>query len=300
MIANSMQKVPVIIINYRTSHLIAKVVESIREKSIETPVVVLDNGSTPESFSALQLIEDKRILIIRSEKNLGFAGGANFAIQYILNYFKEITYCFLLNPDAICNPDIITGLMNILKSDRRTACISPQIINEDGKPGYSGGQIDYKSGTVMTATYDNLVNHNGVYEVDVFSGCAVLLDLTKIQEVGLFNENLFMYFDEADLSLKIKKAGYKILFTPQFQVHHDHSYTTRKTSFVKTYYMSRNRFKVFHNTMPFYYKVYFLIHEFAYHLKYRRTKNALYHLRGIMHYYSGKMGNGFEENKLSN
>lgn len=290
----SLHKVPVVIINYRTSHLIQKVLDSIREESVEIQIVVLDNGSTEESYSVLQQIGDKRIKLIRSEQNLGFAGGANFALRYILEHFYDVKFCFLLNPDAICGPKIISGLLHILKQHKNAACISPQILNEDGRPGYSGGLIDYRIGQVVTSTYDRVVNDQAVYEIDAFTGCAVLLDLAKTKDAGMFNEDLFMYFDEADLSLKFKRLGYKILYTPKYKIHHDHSYTTRNISFVKTYYMSRNRFKVFNSTMPFHSKVYFIIHEFAYHLKYRRIKNALYHLKGIFHFFTGKVGNGFE------
>ena len=285
--------IPVVVINYRTSELIQGVIDSIKEDTIDTPVIILDNGSTTETFAELKEISDDRITIIRSEANLGFSGGVNFALDYISGHFTDVKYFFLLNPDALCSPNVIGGLLHIIKDRKNAACISPQVINENGKPGYAGGQINFRHGKVKTSVYAGEKNSRSFYEVDVFTGCAVLLDFAKTKEAGMFNEELFMYFDEADISIKFRQLGYSVLYTPLHTVYHNHSYTTRKTSFVKTYYMSRNRFKVFHSTMPLYNKAYFLVHEFAYHLKYRRLKNALYHLKGVYHYLTGKMGNGF-------
>jgi GT2 family glycosyltransferase len=290
-------EVGVIIINYKTSHLIQGLINSIFEENIQISIFLLDNGSTEETFLELKDVKDDRLIILRSQSNLGFAGGTNFLVNYISKYHKSINYIFLLNPDALCQPNLIGGLLNILMRKSNAACISPQIINENGKPGYSGGIINYKKGVVVTSLFDNEKSDIDFFEIDVFSGCAVLLNLKKFEEVGKFNEDLFMYFDEADVSIKFKKLGFKVLYTPKYKILHDHSYTTRDLSYIKTYYLSRNKFKIFNNSMTLSQKLYFAFHEFAYHLKYKRAKNALYHLKGIFHYLTGRMGNGFPKRK---
>lgn len=292
-----MQKVAVVIVNYKTSDLIQGLINSISEDEIKVSIFILDNGSTQESFEKLLEIKDDRIVILRSAANLGFAGGTNYLLNYISKHYNHIDLIFLLNPDALCTPNVILGLLDIINKNPDSACVSPEIINENGEPGYSGGKINYKKGVVITSSdkFENLEVDS--FEVDVFSGCAVLMQLKRLKEVGLFNESLFMYFDEADVSIKFRDLGYKVLFAPKLKILHDHSYTTRNHSFIKTYYMSRNRFKVFSKTMTLYNKVYFIFHEFAYHLKYQRIKNAFYHLKGIYHYYIGRMGNGFTNSK---
>src|SRR5690606_13357951 len=107
---------------------------------------------------------------------------------------------------------------------------------------------------------------------------------------------LFMYFEEADHCLRLFKLGYKILYAPDYLVIHDVSYTTRKVSFLKTYYMTRNKFVLFNKTMNLSSKVYYLVHEFAYHLKYKRVKNAIYLLKGYLDFKKGK----YEKLELSN
>jgi GT2 family glycosyltransferase len=112
----------------------------------------------------------------------------------------------------------------------------------------------------------------------------------KLLEGGMLNDKLFMYYEEAHLSIKLKKLGYKILYTSDFTVVHYVSFTTRNTSYIKTYYMTRNKFITFNHTMTLANKLYFIVHEFAYHLKKKRLKNAMYHLRGYIDFKKGRTG----------
>jgi GT2 family glycosyltransferase len=107
-----------------------------------------------------------------------------------------------------------------------------------------------------------------------------------------------MYYDEAELCIRLAQLGYKIYYTPKFFVIHDLSYTTRNNTFVKTYYMTRNKLIVFSKSMTFYNKIYFAVHEFAFHVKNRRIKDALYHLKGIYDFAIGKKGNLFSTHTI--
>jgi GT2 family glycosyltransferase len=282
--------VVVIVINYKTSHLIQGLIDSINEEGMDISFLVVDNASTQESFNQLQLIRDPRVHILTSEENLGFTGGINYALRYILKNQQGLKYFFLLNPDAFSSFNLVSNLLHILKENENAACISPKIIDINGKPGYSGGHIEYNKGNVSATIDIQTEKAQPFYEIDAFSGCAALFDLDKVLEVGMFNEDLFMYYDEADISIKLKKSGYKILYTPYSFVHHDTSYTTRNISHLKTYYMTRNKFIVFSESMTIGNKCYFLLHELAFHLKNRRVKNAVYHLKGFYDYVVGKKG----------
>ena len=282
--------VVIIIINYKTSHLIQGLIDSINEEGIEISILIVDNASTQDSLNQLQLINNLRVHILKSEENLGFTGGINYALRYLLKNHHDLKYFFLLNPDAFSSSNLISNLLNILKENEDAACISPKIIDINGKPGYSGGQIEYNKGKVSATLDIQTEKAQNYYEIDAFSGCAALFDLDKVLEVGMFNEDLFMYYDEADISIKLKKNGYKILYAPNSFVRHDTSYSTRNISHLKTYYMTRNKFIVFNKSMTIGSKCYFLLHELAFHLKNRRVKNAVYHLKGFYDYVVGKKG----------
>lgn len=284
------RNVLIVIVNYNTSHLMPKLLASIQEDRADVSILILDNASTPETFEPLQRLQDARVHLLKSEKNLGFAGGVNHAFNYAHGLLKKFDYLFLFNPDAVSCPNLIGNLIEVLRSDKAAAGVSPKILYLNGQPWYSGAQISYSEGKV----YNNrIVEKDGAkkyYEVDMFSGCAVLFDVEKILTVGTLNEDLFMYYDEADFSMKLHQKGYKILYAPQWVIYHDVSYTTRNISHLKTYYMTRNKFLVFGRRMNFFNKLYFLLHDAAFHLKNRRFKNAYYHLKGYIDYKRGVTG----------
>jgi GT2 family glycosyltransferase len=270
--------------------LIKGLINSISEDEVEVSFLILDNASTTESFNELQLITDSRVCILQSEQNLGFTGGINFAIRFAINKIPDIKYFFLLNPDAFSCPNLLSELTKILASNPNAACVSPKVLYLNGDPWYSGAHINFAKGKVINNPGNENKNQNSSYEVDVFSGCAVLFDLNKVISAGMLNEDLFMYFDEADFSIKLRKLGYKILYSPRHKILHDVSYTTKNISYLKTYYMTRNKFMVFNNYMSLYNKIYFMLYEFAFHIKNRRFKNAYYHLKGFFDYKFGNSG----------
>jgi GT2 family glycosyltransferase len=272
--------------------------DSIDEHETDIRILVLDNESTLETFSELEYIVDDRLILLRSKKNLGFTGGINFALDHAIKSGINFRYFFLINPDATCYSNVIGGLIHLLEDSKNGAAISPRIINTTGKPGYSGARIDFNKGKVSTKVNVDTEKPEDIYEVDAYTGCAVLLDKDKVIEAGLFNEDLFMYYDEAELCIRLKQLGYKIYYAPKYFVIHDLSYTTRKNTFIKTYYMTRNKFIVFSKSMSFYNKISFAVHEFAFHIKNRRLKDALYHLKGIYDFAVGKKGNLFSTHTI--
>ena len=283
-------KVAVIIINYQTSHLMHNLINSIDEDKVAHSIFIVDNASTNESYNELISLQSGSVEILKSEKNLGFTGGINFALRHIIESKEKFQYFFLLNPDAFSCKNLISDLVHILKLNKEVAAVSPKISYLNGNPWYSGAQINYKKGQVINNSISKLGTSDNLYAVDVFSGCAVLFDFSKVLEAGMFSEDLFMYFDEAELSIRLKKQGHKILYSPSHEIIHDVSYTTRNISHLKTYYMTRNKFIVFNHSMSLYNKIYFMLYEFAFHINNKRLKNAFYHLKGFYDFKKGKKG----------
>ncbi len=281
--------ISVLVINYKTSHLVQRLIDSISE-NIDVSILIVDNASTDKTYQELELINDKRLHLLRSEKNLGFTGGINFGLKHLIKNMPYIKYFFLLNPDALSSPNIIKSFYKIIQSEKNVAAVSPRILFPDGNLWYSGATLNINKGKVYNNPKNAEKSKEEYYDVDVFSGCAVLFDLKKVTKAGMFNEDLFMYYDEADLSIRLKEKGYRILYTPALTIFHDVSYTTKNITHLKTYYMTRNKFIVFNKRMSLYNKVYFMFYEFLYHIKNRRGKNAIYHLKGFYDFVKGKRG----------
>src|SRR5689334_153946 len=108
----------VIVINYRTSHLIKGLLDSIEEDETDIQILVLDNESTVETFAELENIADERMILIRSNENLGFTGGINYALNHAIKSGINFKYFFLINPDATCYRNVIGGLINLLENSK--------------------------------------------------------------------------------------------------------------------------------------------------------------------------------------
>ncbi len=211
-------------------------------------VVVIDNGSDP----ALE-ISDKTVRLIRNPRNLGFGAGHNQALKVggLANY----DYWMPLNNDAVLQPNTLTRLVDDMENNPRAAGVSPTVINDlPGKPlWYAGGTINLKRGEGW---------HNGVpkprgfggtkpvllkdlktkelSKTEFLTGACVLLRLSVIKEVGTFDENYFVYWEDTDLSVRLAAAGFDLLYDPKALLIHHVSQTLGMNSPRYLYYVFRN------------------------------------------------------------
>lgn len=207
---------------------------------IDYELIVVDNGSTYNEAIDLQ----KRypsLKAIRSELNLGFAGGNNLGFSQASG-----DYIFFLNNDTYVRDDTLSCLIKAMKKDKLLGGISPKIIFDDPE-----GCIQFAGYTPLSRV--TLRNHIiGYMEKDVgqfelplptpyLHGAAMLIRREAIEKTGMMPEMYFLYYEEMDWSLQIRRAGYKLEYNPLATVYHMESSSTGKRSPLKTFYMTRNR-----------------------------------------------------------
>lgn len=238
-----MDKVYVLTVNYRSESIIHHAIQSIDEKNLDIHILIIDNESTNKSYNTLSEIKDNRIEIIRSSKNLGFAGGNNYGFRYLQEKYGNINFIFLLNPDALATKNVILNLLEVMKQNNDYAAISPHIYdNKTKEDWFAGTMIDFENCKISNQpTLSNTENSI----IDVFNGCAVLFDAKKFDEAGQFNEETFLYYDEANLSMNFLQHNYQCIYVPTLTVYHDVSSSTGNHSSLKSYYMMRNHIYFF-------------------------------------------------------
>lgn len=285
-----MDKVYIIIVNYKTEELSKRAILSIKEESIECNYLIVDNESTNESFNKLKELETTNYEVIQSKENLGFAGGVNFGFNHLIEKYNDVKYFFLLNPDAIATKNVISNLLSVLMSDNSYCAISPHIYDNNTKENwFAGTMIDFDKCKITNSP--NLPNELNS-EIDVFNGCAVLFDAQKFKEAGMFDEDTFLYYDEANLSMNLKKLNYKCIYVPTLDIYHDVSSSTGNHSFLKSYYMMRNHIYFFKKNKPncrikaFYVPLKNLISATR-HLRISSVRGILL---GVLHYLLNKKG----------
>lgn len=215
-------------------------VQKMRNENIK--ITVVDNGSTEDDYNKL-FSHFPDINLIRSDKNLGFSGGNNLGIKYALDNNSD--FILLLNNDTIVEPDFLEPLLKIFEDEENVGIVSPQInyYNEPKKIWSEGGYISKIRGSGFA--YSDKIKCDSKIEYgkkDFVSGCCMLIKKDVFQKIGLFDENYFLYLEDADLCVRTTKSGFNIFISNKSRIYHKVSKsTTNKFSELPLYYVTRNR-----------------------------------------------------------
>ena len=203
-------------------------------------VIVVDNASKNDEVSEIQN-RFPYVSIIKSDKNLGFAGGNNLGIKA-----AKGKYIFLVNNDTIFKEFKIQALINRLESSDDIGIVCPKI-----RFTWGSNQIQYAGYTPLSKiTVRNQAigfgeEDKGQYETahptPYAHGAAMLIKREALEKVGLMPECYFLYYEELDWSMMFTRAGYKIWYEPACTIYHKESQTTGQSSPLRTYYITRNR-----------------------------------------------------------
>lgn len=216
------KKVAVILVNWNSFSLTSDCIESLSAMSFaDYDVIVVDNGSVDESGSLLKE-KFRNIILIQSDTNLGYTGGNNLGMQHALAHNYE--YQLLLNNDTFVEPDFLEVLVNYMDEHPETGVIQPLIFfNHNRSLVWNGGSY-YQQwlGYAYTQNYNQpkLQSSSQIKEVGWITGCAFLTRSAILSETGLLANNLFIYYEDVDLSFRIKKTGAKLIFHPGSVIYH--------------------------------------------------------------------------------
>ncbi len=235
-----MRNVSIISVNYNGFAVTCEMIESLRKADFQGEIVIVDNGSAvDESILIREKYPD--VIAIRSDQNLGFAGGNNLGIKKAAG-----DYLFFLNNDTTVVPGFVESLVNRIESSPEIGVVCPKIKFE-----YSPERIQFAGYTSL----NNLTLRNrmiGFNEVDqgqydmatetAFAmGAAMLVKRDVILTAGLMPECYFLYYEELDWCSRIKEGGYTVWYEPGATIYHKESASTGRTSPLKQYYLTRNR-----------------------------------------------------------
>ena len=203
-------------------------------------VIVVDNASAKDEATA---IENKynHVKVIRSKKNLGFAGGNNLGIQA-----AQGNYLFLVNNDTVFKQFNIQNLIDRLSSSPKIGMVCPKI-----RFAWSDNPIQFAGYTPLSTISvrnkaigfgeEDQGQYNSPHPTPYAHGAAMMIRRDVIEKVGLMPECFFLYYEELDWSMMMTRAGYEIWYEPTCTIYHKESQTTGQSSPLRTYYITRNR-----------------------------------------------------------
>lgn len=205
-------------------------------------VIVVDNGSIDGSADILRE-RFPWVTIIELPDNIGYSPANNVGIEFALQ--QKYDYIFLLNNDTVVAPDMLTHLVYVCESESIIGMTGPVILYFD-KPELiwsAGAEFDWRNGAV-TRSLDGQqasdLDFAAQLDVGFLSSCAVCIKRQVLEEVGLLDERLFIYYEEADWSARASAAGWRSVLVPKARIQHKVSATMGTASPATEYYMSRN------------------------------------------------------------
>ena len=244
-------KISVVIVNYNVKYYVGQCIDSVRRalQGIDSEIIVVDNHSRDGSVDYLSKIEGVRI--IESGHNLGFSKANNIAIRQ-----STAEYVLMLNPDTIVAEDAIRMIIDFADSHPQAGGIGVRMHNDWGttaRESRRGLPSPMTSFYKMIGLSKRLPQHRkfGRYymgwlpwdspsRIEVVSGACFLVRRKALDEVGLMDEDYFMYGEDIDLSYRLLKGGWENWFVPADIIHYKGE-STQKTSF--------NYVHVFYNAM---------------------------------------------------
>lgn len=184
-------------------------------------VIVVDNASSDGSVAAIRSAFPHTD-VLPMECNLRFAGGTNAGMRHALD--RGTDALLLLNNDTTVAPDFLDHMVGRMMSDSSIGMVAPKIYyhDEPRRIWFAGGEISFWAGTMR---------HTGIREADIgqfdtprdiayASGCCVLIRREVIEQIGMLDESYFMYGEDADWSMRVRRAGYRLVYEPRAQVWH--------------------------------------------------------------------------------
>jgi GT2 family glycosyltransferase len=235
----------------------------------EPPVPKPVHYSVCEDSSALDLLNMNgcQVALVKTGGNLGFAGGNNVGLRWILRQkHTEPTYVWLLNNDTVIEPDCLSSMVSHLQEKERSGkytCGSlvkfyqqPEVIQALG-----GAKFNYLTGT-GSETLGRFLNENSqinhsttASELDYITGCSWLIPAEFLQTIGVMEERYFLYYEEIDW-IQRSKHMYKITYAPEAVVYHKEGGSigsktlNRAPSVLSEFYMAKNKIEFMRKFFP--------------------------------------------------
>jgi GT2 family glycosyltransferase len=238
-------KILAILVNYNGRKLLEKNLPSlISTYHPGLDICVVDNNSKDDSVKFLEK-EYPEIKIIKSKKNLGYGKGHNLALEK----FPDYKYYIFMNNDLKLEPDWLSQLVQVVETRKNTGAVGPKILyskKKDGRYVINSAGMNINNHYLAYDRYEgefDAPKYSITQKVDGICGALMLVSKEVLEKVKGFNPKMFLYYEDVDLSLRIKDAGYDIYYCGRSIVYHDHMATTDNLgSFKRNRMNMRNRY----------------------------------------------------------
>jgi len=291
------KQVAIILLNWNTPTHTSNCIESIMKNcnSGDYDLIIADNGSTDDSLSILKSKFPQHIYI-DNETNLGFAGGNNTALEFSIK--ENYRFSLLLNNDTEVDEDFLTPLTAHLNTNANAVAVQPAIyyLNNKDQLWNGGSFFNPYFGFTYSKNSKSRQALRTPEKVDWLTGCCFLVRNSALKEIGLLNEKFFLYYEDVELSFRLRKQCGELHYLPTTKVYHEAGVSGKQKSKsaegilspVIHYYVNRNKIWFLRKyANPFFFIIMFVNNSIYYSLLFcyfflrKRNKKAAYLAQGI-------------------
>jgi len=221
-------KVAVIVVNYNDVEDTLTYVKEITKYDVINKIVVVDNQSTTiGALENLRELRDEKVDVIEAPLNGGYSYGNNYGVKHLNEEKEEYDYIIFSNPDITISKEAIENSLKVLEEDKNVAVVAPRMFNKDERPiRRSSWKVrtflrDVVHSTRLLEILFYFVLRNGEYkeedykkeklEVEAISGAFFIMRKSVYDELGPFDEETFLFYEEDILAIKLKEKGYKTI-----------------------------------------------------------------------------------------
>jgi GT2 family glycosyltransferase len=238
--------ISVVIVNFNGRQHLGELLASLaRQVQLPDEVILVDNASSDGSADYVRQ-EYPWVDVVELPDNVGFAEGNNIGVAQ-----SRGQYIALLNSDTVVEERWLAELMRALEADDSIGAVVPKIYKAHSYPRLDCAGAEFNALGISWGRGANCVDRGqfeAPMEVAAVTGCSVLLRRTALAGDPIFDAKLFMYYEELDLSLRLRGRGYSVLYVPTAIVHHMGSQAVAEVSrqpvLFQQFYGNRNRLKI--------------------------------------------------------
>ncbi len=237
-----MEKISVIIVNWNVGELFSRCIKSVLDtKYSNLELILIDNNSKIRP----KVVNDPHVTFIQNESNIGFPAAVNQGLKLFNG-----DYVLLLNPDTKIPQDFFEKAVDCLKSDSRIGVMGPKFVDPDGTPQGSVYRETSIVRTVqefwfgkkgLTEKYIPNTEHRVPAVIDCVMGACMFMPKKVVEKVGLFTNQVFIFYEDLDYCRRIRKHGYKVVFNPDIVIKHEHGGSTKQNPLANELLMTASK-----------------------------------------------------------
>ncbi len=243
----------IVICNWNNKDDVLKCIQSVMESKYQNfDLFVVDNASTDDSVKAIQTMFSNQLTLICNSNNGGSSRGFNTGISRVLEGSYE--YVHLLDHDVILDDETLSTLYEYMETHPEVGAAGSKFcyLDDPKRVQFYDSSIDWKAFTLNTHYSGYMEDDERLPEVVAIDFCpagSVMIRTQILREIGFFDENYFMYWDDVDLGYRMRNAGHQLIVYGKSKVLHKFGAISRKNTMTH-YYFTRNRIRFFAKYLP--------------------------------------------------